>query len=80
MISCLMKKKKLYGAQCELLWTTTAKMTRRVTHKKGIHIKLMRRPVNRLFSPKRYSRMVKPTLPEPKNTTVVASQISKECM
>lgn len=31
-------------------------------------------------SPRRYCNSVKPTLPEPMKTTVVASQISKLCM
>jgi len=32
------------------------------------------------FSPSRYSKSVKPTFPEQKKTTVVASQISKLCI
>ena len=49
-----------------------------VTYKNGTHIKFSRKAHIMDFSPNRYSKSVKPTLPEPKNTTVVASQISKE--
>lgn len=53
---------------------------RRKTHKKGIHLIFSKRPITKPLSPKLYSRIVNPILPDPKNTTVVASQISKECM
>lgn len=69
------KKKKLRGRQQHHREWKKGK-----TNKKGIHFRFSKNPQSSSRWPRRYSRSVYPTFPDPKNTTVVASQISNECM
>jgi hypothetical protein len=53
---------------------------REKTCKNGIHLMFSQSLCTRSFSPRRYSSSVYTTFPNPKNTTIVTSHISKLCM